>query len=585
MSKHLTSKPRVLLGRDKELNNYIEDITKKTSNTPGNVIKNIHAITGTGKTWLIYSIFSRVPVEQEIAGLWIGFEPTAQLPTPPEDANIHELEPSETLPEYLFDTVVDRAVIDALKPFCTIHWRGPTSPPNESTFLAVFLDGLNLALLQHLTLPELPAMAARKPEPWEYLQENLIRPLVETGRALLFCTSQVVLRWNDWWLREQCVSLPMRQLDRAGTSALLEHYNLQNQEDLIFSLTSGHTASIVYLVQRHFDALLSHGEHSAEQQTPNATGNGLPLHQAQSVREQLEHLSPFARQVVGTVGLIRRVEVQPIMWLLQHLSDERPNLSNIHDVLSQCRALGLLENSPAFGPFSFLEPMRALIEYDLRIEDLSRYEQICALLQQWYKQQLQAKPLTKSYYLSEWMYFSLRRLLLLIAGEQQAMQGDLLDGWQRELRELWQRSGGHAQLERLQRDPQLPRLLRSVGLELGNDDAIVRLWKPLDEGQYRKELVDYLFEYYFPQPLTADDREVLVLLAQHVRNQPFNLTRLRNLLQSKRDKVFSVPTLQGYMARFSEVHAVTYDKDQGGFVMDNWLQQFLQEVQPQEGTE
>jgi hypothetical protein len=580
------SQPAPFVGRIEELKYCLDEI-KKLGHVTHRVI-NAHAITGMGKTWLFYELYNRLIYEPNYGCGWLSFEPSAALPQSDQPATRSTAHDGLTQCLAL-SPLGDRSrelPLDALFKEYQVTWSGHRAEKaTDRAPFVMILDGLSQLA------PPLDVDVDSKP--WLALQKQVIKPLFDQENVMIICVSQVPLRWHEWQIRERIERMSLDPLTRGEVNDLLQLYGLERSLDMIMDLTFGHPASITFIITKHLQSIAV--EPSPELEAPSLPGSiDQPYHE---LRAQIDQLEEFPKQILKYVGVLRRVDVQTMRFLLEQIPLDQPApLLNpaLHRALSVYREHDWVIYKSEFAPFTFLRALRLTVEADLQGEHFELFQKICDDLARWYSEELRDQALTSRYDLLEWMYFSLHSLRIALTGsEQKEDRSHRIDAWLTVFRELWQRSGNEDLRSRVVQDEEIQRLLRMVGqgvswqvsniigqqLDLEDQQLRGELFEKSlrrDVPRYRQELVEFLFADRLPQALSGDERAILILIATHFGESGFDIGSLRLAIEQKLPaETQNIQSIRFYMSRLNEIHAIVYDHEQRLFFMDSWLKQFL----------
>jgi hypothetical protein len=84
---------------------------------------------------------------------------------------------------------------------------------------------------------------------WKWIQEQIIKPLLEQHQSLVLITSQSPLFWHFWELREQSELLEPGTFTRAETQAFLQPKGMADMTEELHQLTGGYPLGLEYIVQ------------------------------------------------------------------------------------------------------------------------------------------------------------------------------------------------------------------------------------------------------------------------------------------------------------------------------------------------
>ena len=579
--------PPTFVGREQELRSYLDTIKhigRAHVSYLTSPISNLHAINGMGKTWLAYEIYRQATAMPHVSCAWIDFEIDTMLPdivanSPIVSASegIRQLWKVAPLAHKLDQPELDAVFEQKIHARVTMHSSASSERDaiDDMPFVLV-IDAIN-QLEQHSTEHGINA--------WEYFQEHIIKPIVDQKRVFIICTSQMPVRWAFWELREVCTRTTLKPFNSQETAQLLEQYSLQENTDLIYDLTEGHPDSIMYIVKQHLEPSL----HARDSRSDSREPAELPRTRYNEIEQRIQQLDPLARDLIQIIGVMRRIEAQPIHYVLKSISKElAAQFTNqkLHEALSSYREFGLVIDDPGYMPFSFTPDVRAFTELNIRRnDDEDRIAKIYLLLKTWYYDALVKKPSTNRSYLIDWISVSLQSLRLFLAGSDSREHIQGINSWLEQFQQRWRDSADNEMIERFYSDDLIQRLLRITIADLQQRvDAIVLGRERLQQNtsKYRKELVKHLFDDSNPSILTQKEFNILVLIAQQF-SDGFDAHRLQSLIigSGMEERSMARRKAQEYIGIFNQIHAITYQQEKGRFFMDEWLKDFLKKADVQ----
>lgn len=199
------------------------------------LIVNVHGLVGIGKTSLVRQIFTyfndqaypvillnfdnqEPPCHNECAHVWSDVLATLRkhpclerIPATIEDAQGNE-QPLENL-----------EIISC----------------ESDDFAQRIKDGKPLLLLLD-ALDDLPY--------WKWVQEHIIKPLLDQQRTLVVATSQSPIFWHFWELREQSTPIPLESFSFEETQNYLQQFGKADSADEVYRITGGYPMGLDYIV-------------------------------------------------------------------------------------------------------------------------------------------------------------------------------------------------------------------------------------------------------------------------------------------------------------------------------------------------
>lgn len=286
---------------------------------------------------------------------------------------------------------------------------------------------------------------------WRWLQEAVIKPLLEKKQAVLVLTSYLKLQWL-WELEEHCVSHDLATFTPDQIKSYLAQAGLDNLLPLtanILDYTQGYPLAVRFLVER-----LRH----------ETTGSPLSPIEAEAA---LASFSPATRSLLDQIGVIRLVEVDVMLNLLEHLGNPAIGRADVLKALMELTTEQKLQDTSQGLPRQLAPRLRQAVRTLL---DREAYLRICRTLADTYWQRANERPKTQAHALLEWLYFSSE--LVKDQGSHEREE------WMARLRQLFQRAIAVHQEDRATANPVLfvlfyrDRELIDQLKQAGLDDAV-----------------------------------------------------------------------------------------------------------------
>ncbi|NJO07273.1 MAG: ATP-binding protein [Chloroflexaceae bacterium] len=199
------------------------------------LIVNVHGLVGIGKTYLIRQIFTyfndqaypvillnfdsqEQPMQQECVRSWSEVLDT--LRKHPCLARI---------PDTIESTQGDEQSIESLA-IISCESDDFEQRIDEGKPLLLLLDALD----------DLPY--------WKWVQEHVIKPLLDQQRTLVVATSQSPVFWHFWELREQSTPTSLESFSLEETQAYLHQFGKADRADEVYRITGGYPMGLDYIV-------------------------------------------------------------------------------------------------------------------------------------------------------------------------------------------------------------------------------------------------------------------------------------------------------------------------------------------------
>jgi hypothetical protein len=366
--------PRPPVERTRLLQKIAEELRLLQAHHRGRsaAIKNFFGISGTGKSVFLEQIFQRFRNEYMIA--WLDFD-LNQAAFEPSSWN-SVIEHLSALPSLAF--LPDDMIMldDTVVPSSELRVLFRTNQIGPSPHVPVLL------LLDHLD-----DIAY-----WKWLQEQIIKPLIEQQPVLVICTSQSPLFWHFWELQEFVTADEMPLFDLEETRQYLKGYDRELLAMPALVMTGGYPLRLKQLAT----FLLSATEHLSE---------------ARISDQDLARLSPSSRVALMHTGLLRHVEVPVMLRLLEAFqpdwaSNERPHKVLLTQVLPELIANNYFDSYIRGRPYRFRPDLRRTIEDIGRAGNPAHFLRVCEWLERLYGQRFSEQPITDVESFNEWAYFA-----------------------------------------------------------------------------------------------------------------------------------------------------------------------------------
>jgi hypothetical protein len=228
---------------------------------------------------------------------------------------------------------------------------------------------------------------------WKWVQEQIIKPLLEERQALVICTSQSPLFWHFWEVREQCEQILLPPLTLEETRAWLAKSRRELLAEAAHKLTQGYPLMLSKLI-----ALLKQAnKHDSDEQDDSE----INLFQYE--------FSPEVEKVLLTIGVMRRIEIPLMEQVLQKFLPEYNENNRSILLLTLVAARGQKFFKSRTGTSDqFKSSLRKAVNKELFDSESGRkrYYDICAYLAEQYSQRVKEQPKTEVESLLEWLYFS-----------------------------------------------------------------------------------------------------------------------------------------------------------------------------------
>lgn len=220
---------------------------------------------------------------------------------------------------------------------------------------------------------------------WRWLQESVIKPLVEEDtHTLILCASQAPLFWDFWELRDQCEPYELQPLSDAEINAFLEPYHLSAKlmGDTIKNYTQGYPLAV----------------HTLAEQLVGSSSN------SQEMIDLPGTLSDAELTVLETVGVIRLLEGDVLRTLLEQFGHPKSDVNKVMiSLLAKLKSARLLREARLGQPEQLTRELRNTVRSRISQE---RYQQLCDALAEIYKLRAIQRPKTALYACIEWLYFA-----------------------------------------------------------------------------------------------------------------------------------------------------------------------------------
>ncbi len=363
------------------------DQLKETTDGILAIIINFYGVTGIGKTILNSQIFKHFRHDYPL--IWLDFDPERTSPLKSDPVPLTEaMEQLRSISalKYLPDTIrlPDGATVSPKT--ISLRFTATSLQQHEASPLIIILDHLD----------DLPY--------WKWLQEEIIKPLLDQQRVLIICTSQSPLFWHFWELREICKLYDIKPFSAIETQAFLRANGAEWLADLLAQSAQitlqGYPLGLYYMLE-----VLAQADSLGEFNPANAPEDTTDW------LNRLHDMSDITRTMLRYAGLLRRIEVPVIQNILDMVQPGWHGSHTVHQVLLEQVLPELREQQCLLPyqrqqPYRLLRPLRYILDEQLRHEEPERYRQICQYLEQSYYERFYARPIDKAPLLNEWLYFS-----------------------------------------------------------------------------------------------------------------------------------------------------------------------------------
>jgi hypothetical protein len=342
-------------------------------------VVNLHGIVGIGKSHILHYAFAHFRTSHTV--IWCTFDELDKALHPDhvvtwtEAARIMRQHPDYAyLPEQSCIKHKDGTLQEVpLSLLCQMDIQQTATAPH-----LLLLDGVD----------DLDASA------WKWLQEYLIKPLLERPNTLIVCVSQSPILWHFWEIRDRGTLLQAKPFTLEETYAFLRLYDRELLAPPLYALTLGYPIAL--------KTALSLLEKETE---PLTISHTTCIDQAQ------RNLSPKSYHLLVTLGggSIRRVEKRLLRQIMQdYVPDTSDNQCDqiITSALFELKAHHYLESYHKGHPLRFTPSFRSAITAWLQSNAQQTYLALCTFLAETYYQRFVQQPITYLHALNEWLYFT-----------------------------------------------------------------------------------------------------------------------------------------------------------------------------------
>lgn len=194
-------------------------------------ITNLYGIIGIGKTEVIYQLYEQFKASHSV--ILLSFDAREQQAHPDARQNWQEI--AATLRQLPMLKQLPAQIPDenASNPTLIFATNLANSPPADAAGrpLVLLLDALD----------ELSY--------WKWIQEELIRPLLEQRQCLIVVSSRSPLGWHFWELNEHNTPYELEAFSLAETRSFLQPFNLDQQAESLQHLTGGYPLGLAYAAE------------------------------------------------------------------------------------------------------------------------------------------------------------------------------------------------------------------------------------------------------------------------------------------------------------------------------------------------
>lgn len=338
---------------------------------------NYHGITGIGKTTLLAQVFDTF--RQTYPIIWFDFDPHLPAEHAARQQGFQSVLPilrTFSALEYLPDAITSDQGrdIDADAYRLVFTSTMPLTPQPDRPLLVLF-DHLDDIIC------------------WQWIQEEIIKPLMAQQPTLVICASQSPLYWHFWELNEQC--------ERVALARFSDEKMLAYAQTVAPSVLADDMPRATYGYPQMFDPWKSPFA-ARPRYTPPP-----PL----DLEQVWQQVSPLARTVLRYAGVLRRLETPVMRRVLDTMASgwhgDRHPVGALEDALRELTNQGYLEPlGTRQRPRQLIPSLRVGLEEQLRREEPEIYQQICHLVAAHYSKQFHERPREHPEQLNEWLFFS-----------------------------------------------------------------------------------------------------------------------------------------------------------------------------------
>jgi hypothetical protein len=354
---------------------------------------------------------------------------------------------------------------------------------------------------------------------WKWLQQRVIKPLLEKPETLVVVTSQSPIFWHFWELRDLCETVELKGFSEEETREFLRYSQQDALTQMLYQQTLGYPRGLNYIVQ-----LLDTKASRSLTDVTNPQISGL-----------FERFSPETQPIITYTGWLRQVEVSVMRQVLARVFSEQPEWQSdqsarrsLERALIEVRAQGYLQPLRKGQPVQFDPAFRHALEMQLRSSEPELYSRISIILTEIYYNRVFKNPISDIHFFNDWLYFSAIRIGASV---------DQRDRWYEELERLVERVKlASPEMERrFNNDHELHKKLQEVNLL-----TEVRTLLGIDEAVFRDVMNQATFDTYrsamierFKQSLPDEVQKNLMLLLKSAMmvGPTFSVAELREQVQ------------------------------------------------------
>ncbi len=367
-------------------------------------IINLWGITGIGKSYIIRNLLTNMPRARV---LWLDFatHPTPIAGTPvASGAGAAQGAPSAATTTRLaladLITWLEQTQLFGKPSRAVINWQ--EEPVNIDEATVTCLAARVRASIDPEHPPQLVLLDGIDDLPyWEWVQEHVIRPLIERPvqvDAPLPCvvvTSQMPLFWHFWELRERCEPLQVPPFDPDETARFLELAHDRNPQLRAYAREL-HAATAGYPY-------------------------GLAYARAALIRVLEDRLRDLGKRythgIAGYLALFRRPNKRVMRVMLDNVrppawdtlcSQGVSPFDAIDDALHAMAEAGEIDRHNQ----SIKPTLRQQVEYDMQTRDRATYRAICEVLAREYQRRLRTMANKEVSFFLDWLYYTTALQLL-----------------------------------------------------------------------------------------------------------------------------------------------------------------------------
>jgi len=253
----------------------------------------------------------------------------------------------------------------------------------------------------------LDTLEKAEPELLDWMEDEVIGPLIRTDRALVIAASRIPHRWKQFEVRRRVYAAPLDRFDEPTTREQLpEQYSALASR--IMRLTYGHPFGNVYVLQD-----IQKIEQEVGRPFERADFDEYQTRLVQELVEQLiervvmEGVSPDIKQAYRVMALARHFDVNVLRRLLTRFVQEPfadKSAAYFLGVVGAMVKTTLVEWSSARRGYMLDDTIRWMLALHMKLTNRQRYEQINQELIGLYDEWIERVPENRSGFIIERLY-------------------------------------------------------------------------------------------------------------------------------------------------------------------------------------